>query len=348
MMRLSLIILLVTGTLGTGYAQIGGRHTYAFLNLTNSPRVAALGGKNVSIPDSADLSLPFHNPSLLNAGMHHRMVLNYVNYFSDVNYGYFSVATRYHEKQNLAFGLHYMNYGRFTKANISGIKTGTFSASDYAFQLIYSRKLDSLWSIGVNLKPILSVYEVYTSAGLVADIGVSYVNPATLFSAGLVVRNIGSQIKPYDGWNYEPVPFEIVAGITQRLRYAPFAFSVTAHQLQKPDLTYEVEAQQQENKIAPEAEKSRIDKLGDQFMRHIIFGVEFNPARNFYIRTGYNYQRRKEMMITSKPGLVGFSLGFGITISRFTIEYGRASYHLAGASNHFSFGINLDETGSSH
>lgn len=342
MIRHCLIIILILGAIGTGDAQIGGRQTYAFLNLTNSPRVAALGGKNVSLSDSADLSLPFHNPSLLHAGMHHRMVLNYVNYFSDVNYGYFSVAARYDEKQNLAFGLHYMNYGRFTEANVSGVKTGTFTAVDYAFNLIYSRKLDSLWNIGVNIKPILSVYEVYTSAGLAVDIGVSYNNPATLFSAGLVLRNIGSQLKPYYGGNYEPLPFEILAGLTQRLRYAPFAFSITAHQLQKPDLTYVVDDQEQST-LSQDTEKSRIDILSDQFMRHFIFGVEFNPARNFYIRAGYNYQRRKEMMITSKTGMIGFSYGFGIKISRFLIEYGRASYHLAGASNHFSFGVNLDE-----
>ncbi|HEX3009536.1 MAG TPA: hypothetical protein VHO90_18170, partial [Bacteroidales bacterium] len=63
----------------------------------------------------------------------------------------------------------------------------------------------------------------------------------------------------------------------------------------------------------------------------------------FYVRAGYNYQRRKEMTIASKTGMVGFSFGFGIKISRFNIEYGRAAYHLAGASNHFSIGLNLDE-----
>jgi hypothetical protein len=343
MNRSGIIILVFIFAIYDSYAQIGGRQTYAFLNLTNSPRIAALGGKNVSIPDTIDLSLPFHNPSLLSSGMHHRMVLNYVNYFSDVNYGYFSLAGRYRDKQNIAFGIHYMNYGRFTEANVSGIKTGTFSAADYAFNFFYSRKLDSLWSVGVNVKPILSVYEVYTSVGLVFDIGASYYNPEKLFSAGLVLRNIGSQIKPYYEGDFEPVPFEIVAGITQKLKYAPFAFSVTAHQLQRPNLTYIITDQENNNLYSTGEKQSRLDRIGDQFMRHIILGVEFNPGKNFYLRTGYNYQRRKEMTITSKTGLVGFSFGFGVKISRFHIEYGRASYHLAGASNHFSFAINLDE-----
>lgn len=343
MFRTGIVSTFILFIIVNSYAQIGGRQTYAFLNLTNSPRVAALGGKNVSIPDSSDLSTPFHNPALLRSGMHHRVVLNYVNYFADINYGYFSLAGRYKENQNIAFGIHYMNYGSFDAANTSGIKTGTFSAADYAFNLFYSRKIDSLWNVGINVKPIVSVYEVYTSIGLVFDLGATYYNPEKLFSAGLVLRNIGSQIKPYYGTNFEPVPFEIVAGITQKLRYAPFAFSLTAHQLQKPDLTYTVKEVNNSDDYSSGSEKSKIDKLGDQLMRHIIAGVEFNPSRNFYLRIGYNYQRRKEMTVTSKAGMVGFSFGCGIKISKFNIEYGRASYHLAGASNHFSIGLNLEE-----
>ena len=343
MIRKSIVIFFLLAMYAGAYAQIGGRQTYAFLNLTNSPRIASLGGKNASIADSTDLSLPFHNPSLLDKGMSHRVVLNYVNYFSDINYGYFSIAQKIKAKQTVAFGIHYMNYGSFTEANAAGVKTGTFSASDYVFNLIYSRELDSLFTVGINVKPILSTYEKYTSVGLVFDIGANYYNPEKLFSAGLVLRNIGSQIVPYSEGNYEPVPFEIVLGVTQRLRYAPFAFSITAHQLQKPDLTYKVENPENSNTIAKNEGRSKVDKISDQFMRHIIAGVEFNPVKSFYIRAGYNYQRRKELSINSKAAMTGFSYGFGIKISKLTIEYGRASYHLAGASNHFAVSINLDE-----
>jgi hypothetical protein len=39
--------------------------------------------------------------------------------------------------------------------------------------------------------------------------------------------------------------------------------------------------------------------------------------------------------------MVGFSYGFGIKISKFHLSYGRATYHLAGASNHFSISTNF-------
>jgi hypothetical protein len=47
------------------------------------------------------------------------------------------------------------------------------------------------------------------------------------------------------------------------------------------------------------------------------------------------------MKVASQPGIVGFSFGLGIHVSRFHIDYARSAWHLAGASNHFSISVNL-------
>ena len=51
--------------------------------------------------------------------------------------------------------------------------------------MIYSRKIDSLFSVGVSFKPILSQLEKYTSFGFAFDIGASWHNYSKLFSAGI-------------------------------------------------------------------------------------------------------------------------------------------------------------------
>ena len=324
-------------------AQLGGNATYAFLNLTNSARVASLGGKVVSIWDD-DGNLPFHNPSLLHEGMSNSLVLNYVNYFSDINFGYVSYARSYEGVGNFALGLHYINYGKFTAADEVGNITGEFRAAEYAFNMFYSRAIDSNFSIGVNLKPVYSVLETYRSFGLVADIGLNYTNRDKLFSAGLVFRNAGVQIKPYHEGHREPVPFEILIGLSQKLRHAPFRFSLVGHNLQKPDMTYEDPADKNEefDPITGEpVPENKLAKFGDNLMRHLIFGVEFIPFDNFFLRVGYNYQRRQELKISNRTAMVGFSYGFGVKISKFHLSYGRATYHLAGASNHFSISTNF-------
>ena len=65
-------------------AQIGGTHTYDFLNLIHSGRVSSLGGDVIAINDN-DINLSYHNPALLTPEMNQDLVLNYVNYFTDIN-----------------------------------------------------------------------------------------------------------------------------------------------------------------------------------------------------------------------------------------------------------------------
>lgn len=327
-------------------AQIGGHYTYAFLNLTNSARVASLGGKSVSLSGD-DLNMPFHNPSLLNPSMNQHLVLNYVGYFAGIKYGYASFAHKLGEKGTFAAGIHYSNYGIFTGADDEGILTGEFRAAEYAVNLIYARKIDSLLTIGVNVKPIYSNLETYNSLGLAADLGITYFNPSSLFTAAVVLKNAGSQLlKYYESAERENLPFEIQAGISQKLLHAPFRFSLTLQHLQRFDLTY-VSTINKSNIYDPlsgnNVSRNKSEILGDKLLRHAIIGMEFLPGENFYVNLGYNYQRRQELKVPVRVGMVGFSWGFGLKIKKYRFSYGRATYHLAGASNHFSLSVNLSE-----
>jgi hypothetical protein len=327
------------------FSQLGGEYTYAFLNQTNSARVAALSGKNVSLKDS-DLNLSYHNPSLLDSSLSNHLVLNYVGYFSDIKYGYISYGRHFRGIGTFAAGIQYMDYGDFTYADNFGIRGGDFQAKEYALNLIYSRRIDSFFTVGINLKPIYTNFERYNSTGIAADIGINYYNPNSLFSAGLVLKNIGAQITTYYGdAEREKLPFEIQAGITQKLAHAPFRFNVTFQHLQQWDLNYEESGEDQTlDEFGQDTrERSTLDNFADNAMRHILLGVEFIPGENFYIAAGYNYLRRQELKLPARTGMVGFSVGFGFRISKFHFSYGRASYHLAGGSNHFSLSTNLSE-----
>ena len=121
-----------------GFAQKGGESTYSFLGLTNAARVAALGGEVVSIRDD-DINLVFHNPGLLTSGMHNHLNVNYVNYFAGVNFGYASYGYSVEGIGNFAAGMHYVNYGTFERTDELGQSQGTFRASEYALNLVYSR-----------------------------------------------------------------------------------------------------------------------------------------------------------------------------------------------------------------
>jgi hypothetical protein len=330
------LFLSLTIIISPSFSQTGGDNVYEFLNLTHSGLVSSLGGSNVSVGDNK-LNLSYHNPSLLRSEMDNNLTINYVNYFAGINYGMAMYSRSFEGIGNFATGLTYLNYGSFTEADASGVITGTFSAAEYAFLFIYSRKIDSLFSAGVTFKPILSHLEKYTSFGFAFDLGASYHNYSNLFSAGLVIKNIGYRVTTYAGEPHQNLPFEIQAGLSQRLAHAPFRFSLTLNHLEKPDLTYEYK----QSSSAESDEQGKSD-FGENLMRHIILGAELIPHKNFYLSGGYNYQRRSELQVDSKVSTVGFSWGFGINTSWLDIEFGRATYHLAGSLNNISVIIRPD------
>ena len=330
--RKSLYILILSLLLLNSAAQTGGDNVYEFLNLTHSGLVSSLGGTNVSLRND-NLNLTWHNPALLTPGMNKSLALNYVNYFAGVNYGLVMYSLSYPSIGNFAAGLTYLNYGSFTEADPSGVITGNFHASEYAFSIIYSREINANFAAGINFKPVLSHLEKYTSFGFAFDIGSSYHTTSGLFSAGIVIKNLGVQVTTYAGEKRLSPPFEVQAGITQELAHAPFRFSLAVRHLEKFDLTHMYED--------PD-EGSRNSGFFENMMRHMILGVEMIPHKNFYLSAGYNYQRRSELKIESKASAVGFSWGFGVNTSILNIEFGRASYHLAGSSNHVSLIVKTD------
>lgn len=330
-MRKRVINILIFTILGSAsFSQTGGDNVYEFLNLTHSGLVSSLGGSNVSL-NINNLNLAYHNPALLNAKMDKTLALSYSDYFAGINYGLAMYSGSFGVAGNLAAGICYLNYGSFTEADASGTITGRFTASEYAFPVLYSREIDSMFMIGVNFKPVISHLERYTSLGFGLDIGAAWHSSSNLLSAGIVIRNIGYQITTYAGEPRQKLPFEVQAGFSAKPAHAPFRFSLTLRHLEKFDLTHLYN-----EPAADDDQNSRQSDLFENIMRHIIIGTELIPHRNFYFSAGYNYQRRRELQIESKVSTVGFSWGFGINTSVLNIEFGRAAYHLAGSSNHIS------------
>lgn len=321
-------------------AQIGGSSTYQFLNLVNPARVVALGGTLISVKDN-DLNLSIQNPSLLDSSVHNHLSLSYVDYFTDIQYGYAAYSRTVRKIGSFSAGMQFMDYGTFTSAEVTGEITGQFTAAEYALNLSYARPIDSLFSVGGTVKTIYSTLQEYTSFGNAIDMGGIYNNKKKLFSAGLVIKNFGRQWKAYN-LDREPLPFEVQLGISKKISHAPFRLNFTATHLEKWDLTYVDSSISTTDPITEEVlTKSKLSKFSDKLARHIVFGGEILLSKNFHIRAGYNFQRRQELKLETRSGIAGFSFGFGLRINRFHLSYGYAKYHLAGGPNHFTVSTNL-------
>lgn len=329
----------------TAAGQIGGNGTYKFLGYTNSARIAGMGGNFLAVYDN-DITLTQANPSLINPSMSNNLALSYVNNRGGINYGFVAYAHDFTGIGSFVASLQYINDGKFTGADPAGNLTGDFYAAEYALNIGWGRRLSPLFSIGANGKLIYSQLETYRSFGIAVDVAGTYISKDQSFTASLLGRNIGTQIIPYLPGQYEPLPFELQIGFSEKLAHIPLRFSQLLTNLQKWDLTY-FDPNDPDNIPDPitgeVSEKSGAGKIADGVMRHIVLGAELTIAKILDIRIGYNYQRRQELKLSGKAGLSGFSVGAGLRVKMFSLGYTYASYMAGIPMNYITVGANLKE-----
>ncbi len=300
-----------------------------------------MGGINVS-KISDDAGLAFNNPALLKPSMHSQMNTVFNSFYSGIKV--YSLALGYYSsKINTSFqwGLNYFNYGSIQQTDASGNVLGSLRPVDWVMQISASHKYMEKWNYGTTLKFINSNYGLYRSNGIAVDAGVLYNDSAKLFSAAVLAKNMGFQLKKYDGTDAQDIPFDLEIGITKRLKNAPFGFSFTAHHLQQFDIRFNDTTFNNENGFS----NGSSNKLSfDKIFRHFVFATDIYLSNKVEITGGYNYLRRQELNIgNSGNGLNGFSLGVGVLFKKIQVRYALASYQDNTTYNQLGLNLQLNE-----
>lgn len=337
MLRKIICLLLVITT--PIYAQIGGQSVYQFLNLVQSPRQAAMGGKTVTIVDY-DVNQAMYNPATINPKMDNHLSTNYSNYYGEVSYGTAGYAYTWDRHvQTLNVGATFVNYGNFDGYDELGNQTGSFSGTEGALSLGYAYNVP--WTdlyVGANVKFISSALESYSSFGVASDIGLLYIDEKNDINFGLSLRNIGYQIKPYES-NREKLPFEIDAGISQLMEHVPIRWHITLENLQQWNIAFS-NPNRVENSLDGSAKEEKVSFFNNAF-RHLIMGAELFPEKAFNIRLGYNFRRGQELNILEQRNFSGISAGFSLRFNKVRFDYSYARYTVAANSSIFGVTINL-------
>jgi hypothetical protein len=326
------------------FAQVGGSGIYSFLDIPASARIAAMGGTFVTVKDN-DLNAALQAPSLLNPSMNSSLSLSGVSYVDGVKFGDVSYARDFHKLGTYMASIHYAAYGQFLLTDENGNLNGTFRASDYAFTVGGGYQYNPYFSFGAAIKAIYSDFYIYNSFGVALDLSATFADTVSHWTATMVFRNAGVELKNYVKGNDEPIKAEALIGVSKKLTHTPLRFSLTYRHLEKFDLSYYDPLYLGDvDPLTGEPQVKTID-FWNKLSRHFIIGTEILLSKNFHLRAAYNFERRREMIIETRPGLVGFSMGVGLKISKFIISYGRGNYHIAGGANHFSITTNLAEFG---
>jgi len=320
--------------------QIGGKYVYQFLNLVQSPRQAALGGKTLTIVDY-DVNQAFFNPATINEEMHKKLSVNYSNYYGEITYGTAAYAYTWDQHlQTFHAGINYVNYGTFEGRDELGNLTADFKGSEAALSVGYAYNVP--WTdlfIGANAKVISSSLESYNSWGAAVDLGLLYKSEKNDINYALTIRNLGFQITPYDKVN-EKLPLSIDAGVSQLVENVPIRWHLTLENLQQWNIAFS-NPNRGTSSLDGETTQEKVSFFNNA-LRHVIIGAELFPEKGFNIRLGYNFRRGQELSIVDQRNFSGISAGFGLRFGRIRFNYSYSKYTVAANTSMFGLMVNLD------
>ena len=311
----------------------GGDTAYDFLNIPSSSYVMGMGGVNVSSIQN-DLDLAEQNPALIGQENDKQLKLGYMLYYGNSNFAGVRYGMAAGTHGAWAAGIRYLNYGKFEGYEPDGSYTGTFSAQDIIAEGTYSHDFTYRLRGGINVKMVYSAYEGYSAFAMAADLGLCYYDDIHDFSFGLVLKNMGGQLKRFED-RYDRMPFDVQLGITKGLGNA-FSFSITANHLTKWRLPYYY------HEAGMEIEK-KDPGFFKNFFRHLIFGIEYNPSERFYLSLAYNYKIHSDMASYQRSFLSGFSIGTGINVKSFSVGVAYALPHKGASTLLLNLGMDISD-----
>lgn len=299
---------------------------FNFLKIPVSAHTAALGGDNVSLK-ADDPTLIFGNPATAAQVNDLSLNLNYMTYLSDAKVASAAFVKVFSVRHTVGLTGQLFDYGSMDETDEDGNVVGNFSAKDMAISALYSYTMGNGLVGGATLHFIFSKYAEYSSTAIGVDLGLHYYNDND-FSAGLVLKNIGAQISSFYDDQSEHLPFDLQLGVTQKMKEAPFRFSLTLKDLTRWSDNYYYN---------PEGKSS----FGRKLTNHIVLGVDFLPTENTYLAVGYNFRRANELKAAGSSRGAGFSFGGGLQLSHFKLGLAYAKYHVSASSLLFNLSYSL-------
>ncbi len=317
------------------FSQTGGKTSFSNLNYHYSARNLALGGDIIALPDD-DVSFAMTNPALINSGGMGKLLLSQTQQNGGINAGSICYGKEI-KGLNSVGHFRYISYGKMRKRDEAGNDLGAFSPGEFILGASVAKSINERMKIGATLNFMYSQLDNYISFGNSLDIGGTYYNPDKRLMFAGVVKNLGVQWKGYTK-ERNSLPTEIQLAVSKKLAHAPFRFTLQANNLQRWDLTYfDPLAKDKIDPLTGDTIFVKTASIFEKTARHLSLQTELLFGKKFHLRFGFDYQRRKELAVIARPGLAGFSMGFGIYLKRFSLDYGWLIYSAAGSQH----GLNL-------
>jgi hypothetical protein len=338
------LFLLMLFTTIHSFGQIGGKYSFSFLDRAFNARTLSFGNSFISVKDN-DPNLAISNPALINFSQTNKFSFNHLFQTGNVQLGMINYSfTNKTLQLNQNISLRYIDYGKMKETSPTGEILSEFTPGDFILSSVIGKKINQKLSFGLQTNFLFSQYSNRSSLGISFDFGGLYQLNDTTKTFSFTIKNAGVQLKTFNKEDKLPLPFDFQIAFSHKLKHAPFRFSYLAHHLTKWDLSYydpnsvgTVDPLTGDSIFPSKA--SFIKKLSMHFTPQI----ELLIGKNMQLRVAFDYFRRYQMALTNRPGLSGFSFGFGMNFKRFSIDYGFSSYSAAGSIHGFTFISSLNQ-----
>ncbi len=288
-----------------------------FLKLGPDARSDAVAGAVHSTNESA--SAIYWNPAGLATLRHREVTLSHTAYFQNVFYDYVGYAQPIdafiggdrRDRSQIAndygaigVGVVYLNAGQIGEVDNTGLATGdSFTPQDFSFMAGWGLTVAHDIDVGITGKYVSERIKDSASTGAF-DFGARYHLrlASILYTLSAGAQNLGGQLKFIQAGN--PLPLTLYVGNSLRLT---------------KDWTVSFDV------IAPRDDGA-----------YPAFGTEYrfvlDPEISAALRAGY----QRDTSSGDLGGLTGISLGAGLGLSRFSVDYAWAPFGVLGDAHHFS------------
>lgn len=361
-----------TSTDGSTYR--GSRVEVPFLNIAPDSRSGAMGEAGVAI--SPDANASFWNPSKLAfIESNDAFALSYSPWLRhlvpDISLSYLSYAHKVDDRNTLGASLRYFNYGSLQLNDDQSNSQGTYTPSEFSFDVSYARKFGENFSLGLTARYIhssISSVSFATSTGQTgkaanafgADVSMFYKAPYgddNLFAFGANISNIGSKISYTDSGPKYFLPANLKLGVANtwnldESNQITLAFDVNKLLTPTPpikDANGTIISGKNDDVSVP---SGIFQSFGDapggfsEELKEISLspGAEYWYNQQFALRAGYLYEN------PSKSDRRYVTLGFGVKydIFQFDFSYLAASQQNSPLANTLRFTLSASFGGTSN
>lgn len=288
-----------------------GNSGFDFLRSDMGARSSAIGGATVAI--KGDLHGLMTNPAGLVSTREREITFSYIDHLVDIKSGFIGFGKSLRETGRLGIGISYIHYGEFERTDIVGTSLGSFTSYDYAFSIAYANTLPYGFCYGLSVKYIQSRIDHYLAGGVAVDFGLIYRIDRENLNIGFSVLNLGRATKSFIDV-HEKFPISYRIGFSKVLAHLPLMlnFDLIKYQYDQSSLFWGV---------------------------YWALGGEFTITDFFFLRWGYHSRGREERIGSDNDWSAGISLGIGIQLKRYRLDYGFSGHGALGSKNFFTVTI---------